>query len=58
MEKKSAKKILKLTKTIECLTNENRELHEELEKHRYLLENYSSQYNKKLDAISFVKPPE
>lgn len=40
MEKKSAKKILKLTKTIESLTKENKELRRELEQNKFLLEKY------------------
>lgn len=58
MEKKSAKKILKLTKTIKYLTNENKELREQLEKNRHILEKFMVQDNRNLDEIFFVKPLE
>ncbi|RNA22838.1 hypothetical protein BpHYR1_011910 [Brachionus plicatilis] len=52
MEKKSAKKIVKLTRRIEFLAKENKELREELEQNKLLLEKYMTNTDKNFDSIS------
>ena len=49
MEKKSAKKVDKLSKRIELLKRENKELKEELERNKTLLESLVNNNNKDLD---------